>query len=311
MRHRSWPLGIVAVACGLMAGATTAPAAAIQTWVSGTGTDAGDCPVTAPCRTFQYAHGQTSVGGVISVLSAGDFGPLVIRKSISIVAEGVEALILGAGAANAAITIQAGANDIVSLRGLTIDMRGTGKTGIVFFSGAALHVQNCAIRRSVHGISAQLSSGTTSKLHVSDTAVADTSDNGINVFVGSTAIAKVVLDRVRVENAGQSGVRAAGRGSVTATVRDSVLKGNANAGINAGVIGTGIVTVMVDRTVVVDGFRGVSAAGGTTIRIGDSTVTGNATGLFTAGNGVIASYGTNTVNGNGTDGVPTSTIAMK
>jgi hypothetical protein len=41
-------------------------------------------------------------------------------------------------------------------------------------------------------------------------------------------------------------------------------------------------------------------------------VTGNSIGLdAVTGGGTIASYGTNKVNGNGTDGDPTSTIAMK
>ncbi len=95
--------------------------AAIATWVSGTGSDAGNCQITAPCRTFAFAHDQTNNNGAINVLSSGNFGPLTITKPISIVSDGVEAVI-NTGANGAGIVVQAGAA-AVSLRGLTIDMR--------------------------------------------------------------------------------------------------------------------------------------------------------------------------------------------
>jgi hypothetical protein len=148
MRHFSLPIGILAIACGLLAGATTAQAVP-ETWVSRTGSDGGTCPITAPCKTFQAAFFQTTTGGTINVLTSGNFGPVAITKSISIVAQGVEAVISTA-AGGAAIRVLAGAADIVSLRGLTIDV--SGSQGISFVSGAALHVQNCVIRKTTNGI---------------------------------------------------------------------------------------------------------------------------------------------------------------
>src|SRR6476661_10604703 len=83
--------GIVAI-CGLLAG-VTAGQAGVETWVSGSGSDAGICPITAPCRTFAYAHSQTTAHGAINVLTSGNFGPVTVTKAISIVADGVEAVI--------------------------------------------------------------------------------------------------------------------------------------------------------------------------------------------------------------------------
>ncbi len=134
MRHRSLSMGFIAA--GLIAGITAAQAAN-ETWVSGTGSDTGTCPRTAPCRTFAFAHDQTNNNGAINVLSSGNFGPLIITKPISIVADGVEAVI-NTALNGAAINVQAGANAIISLRGLTIDMRGTDNFAIRFVSGAAL-----------------------------------------------------------------------------------------------------------------------------------------------------------------------------
>jgi hypothetical protein len=69
--------------------------------------------------------------------------------------------------------------------------------------------------------------------------------------------------------------------------------------------------VLVDRTASVNNTTGISAVGaGATIRIGDSTISGNTTGLALS-TGAIRSYGTNKVDGNTTDGSPTSIITMK
>jgi len=315
MRRYSSPIGIAAIACGLLAHAAPARAASPVTWVSGTGTNAGSCPITAPCKTFQYAHNQTSINGSINVLSSGSFGPVKITKPISIVADGVEAAIVAGGAIGAGVRIEAGAGAIVSLRGLTIDLRGTDNRGIYFVSGAALHVHNSVIRRATSGIRFAPASGT-SALTVADSVIADTSSVGIFVAPTGSGSVQAVLDRVRVENASGGGIVFSGTnstGSIAATVRDSVAAGSASTGIVAQESGTGTTTVTVDRsTASVNNDAGIFAGGaGATIRIGDSTVSGNFTGLATGGAGVIDSYGTNKVDGNGTDGAPTSTIVMK
>jgi hypothetical protein len=308
MRFRSLPVGIVAIS--LLAGATTAQAG-IETWVSGTGTDAGTCPITAPCKTFAYAHGQTTLNGAINVLSSGNFGPVTITKPISIVAQGVEAVI-NTAAGGAAIAINAGPTAIVSLRGLTIDLHGTANDGISFVSGAALHIQDSVIRGSANGIKFAPAAGNR-ELYVADSVVADATAFGIFVVPTGSAGAKVMLDRVRVENASGNGMEFQGSsttGAITATVRDSVTAGGSSAGIRALDDNSGTTNVMVDRSAAVNNFTGIFSFGaGATIRIGDSTVTGNGTGLSAVN--AILSYGTNKVDGNGSDGAPTSTIAMK
>jgi hypothetical protein len=144
--------------------------------------------------------------------------------------------------------------------------------------------------------------------------------NGIIVAPSGSGSAKAVFDRVRVENGLGHGFSFSGSGttgSVTATVSDSVAAGNGNTGIFANV-GAGTTTVMIDRSASVNNATGIRVrtsiqfpAGAATARIGDSTVSGNTTGLDPELGGSILSYGTNKVNDNGTDGAPTSTISMK
>jgi len=302
MRRLSLSAGIFFI--GLL-GATSVQAGN-ESWVSGTGSDVGNCPRTAPCRTFQFAHDQTSNNGAINVLTAGNFGPVTITKPISIVADGVEAVI-NTAANGAAITVDAGDGAIISLRGLTIDLRGTNNIGINFFNGRALHVHNCAIRKGAEGI--RFTPGGNSELYIADSAIADHTFNGL--FVGPSGNTTAVLDRVRTENNGEIGMRFQGTAGITvdATLRDSVSAGNGTIGIVAvHFSASSTIKVMIEGSALLDNSTGVASdADGAVVRIGNSTVTGNNIGLRASGSGVIESYGTNKVDGNNTDvsGTPT------
>jgi hypothetical protein len=284
---------------------TATPArAAIETWVSGTGVDAGNlCAITAPCRTFAYALTKTGNGGTINVLTSGNFGPVTINKSVSIVADGVEALINTTAANGRAIQVAAGNSQVVSLRGLTIDI--ASGAGIDFVSGAALHVQNCVIRGGIWGI--LVGAGGTRELYVSDTVISKAGFFGVLIQVASTV--RAVLNRVRVENnATGAYLGQFNAADVSIVIRNSVFAGNAEHGIE--IVGEDT-TVTVDRSAIVNnGGAGISTSVGIA-RIGDSTVTGNTTGLEASG-GTIQSYGTNKIDGNGADTAGTITpIDMK
>src|SRR5262249_51217036 len=135
---------------------TAAHALNVKSWVANAGNDGNDCSLAHPCATFQRAHDQTNPGSEIGVLTPGDYGGsgsprLNIAKSITISNDGAgEASILADGAfgvgGQIGININAGAGDVVSLRGLIIDGQGTGGAGILFLRGSALHVQNCIVR---------------------------------------------------------------------------------------------------------------------------------------------------------------------
>jgi hypothetical protein len=165
---------------------------------------------------------------------------------------------------------------------LIITKPGTDNRGIGFASGAALHVQDCVIRRASNGILFLVFSGT-SELYVADTVVANSDANGIIVAPSGSGSAKPVFDRVRVENGLGHGFSFSGSGttgSITATVSDSVAAGHGNTGIFANV-GAGTTTVMIDRSASVNNATGIRVrtsiqfpGGAATARIGDSTVSG-------------------------------------
>jgi hypothetical protein len=128
--------------------AVPAEATVDHTYVSGKGTDTGGCttPPTA-CRTFAYALSQTAASGEIIVLDPANYSPVTITNSISIVADGggPAGIILPTANANA-ITISAGASDVVNLRGLTLDGEGTAFSGIRLNSAGTLTVSDCFVR---------------------------------------------------------------------------------------------------------------------------------------------------------------------
>src|ERR1051326_2197645 len=110
---------LVALAATLLACAfnsTTALAQSTRVFVAAQGSDSNPCTFAAPCRTFQHAHDAVAAGGEIDVLDPAGYGAVIITKAVSIQGHdfsGVSTPIGGTG-----ITINAGANAVVNLRGL-------------------------------------------------------------------------------------------------------------------------------------------------------------------------------------------------
>jgi hypothetical protein len=130
-------------------GFATAPAnaQATRTWASGVGDDANPCSRTAPCKTFAGAISKTAAAGEISVLDPGGFGAVTITKSISLVSDGNEGSILAGG--TAAIIINAGPTDIVSIYGLKLEGAGTpvnSPYGIRVLQAGSVYISHTVIR---------------------------------------------------------------------------------------------------------------------------------------------------------------------
>lgn len=286
---------LVVVFTGL-AFASLAQAQATRTWVSGVGDDVNPCSRTAPCKTFAGAISKTAAGGEINVIDAGGFGAVTITKSITIDGGGSFASIL-ASFTNG-IVVNAGANDVVTIRNLAINGAGTGVNGISFLAGANLYVENVVIFEfSGRGIDASHTS--VGILSVINTTITNC-DAGIHLSAAIVVAASI--DRTRVHGCG-TGVLA--DADARAMVRDSDLSSNgtglqANTGAEADV----------DTSLLAFSNVGIQANGGI-VRITNNTVTNNGTGLATLAGGQIISFGNNKVTGNFSDGVPSSTTVPR
>jgi hypothetical protein len=248
-----------------------AQAQATRTWVSGVGNDANPCSRTAPCKTFAGAISKTAAGGEIDALDPGGFGAVTITKAITIDGGGGQvASVLVAGTNG--IIVQAGVNDIVTLRNIRINGVGTGINGIRYLSGKALIVQDC----DIFGFTT----------------------NAIDTALG--AAGKLVVTDSKLTNNGGDGIRVATTaGNVLADIKG--VKAELNGGAAFHIVGTtGSVGAIIDHSDATLNGTGVSAASAT-VFLGNSTIVGNTTGVTGA---TVLSYKNNEINGNGTDGTP-------
>jgi hypothetical protein len=263
-----------------------------RTFVSGLGNDVIPCSRTAPCRTFGFAIGQTNAGGEVVALDSAGYGPFIISKPITVEASpGAYAGITvfsGDG-----ILVSAGPSDVVILRGITLNSQG-GTHGIDFGSAGVLHVESCVI----NGFSGDgISLSGPAQYYVKDTIIRNNTGSGIEV---SGPSASVSIDHVRIEgNGGGVFVREGGKASIS----NSVLSGNVAQALEALASGSGTMAELnVESCRVANNGTGVfaSGAGGGvgTIRLSNSTVTDNGTGVQQAVTGVLLSRTNNTIEGN-------------
>jgi hypothetical protein len=304
-------LTLTAVAAlGLMALAVPAHAQATRTWVSGVGDDANPCSRTAPCKTFAGAISKTAPAGEINVLDPGGFGAVTITKAITISSESPEAGVLVSGTNG--IIVQAGANDVIVLRGLDIQGLNTGLSGIVFNSGKALHVEKCTIRQfTVDGILFQ--PGTNADLYVLDTIISENGNLGNNTGGGiaitpSGGVTTGHISRTYSDNNVVGLVmKSTGAGQAFVTVDNSRLSRNNTDGVTVGAAAT----LMLDRSVLsLNKGAGVNAnAGGALARIGGTTISANNNGVVQSGGGTAQSFKNNQISGSFTsDGTPITAV---
>lgn len=286
-----------------------AQAQATRTWVSGVGDDANPCSRTAPCKTFAGAISKTAAGGEINVLDPGGFGAVTITKAITI--DGGTGS--GWGSILASLTngviVNAGANDVVRLRNLSIQGIGNGINGIRYLAGKALHVENSLIMGfTTNGI--EVNKTAAGALFVSDTNINGCATGIKTVTTVGTIIADlnhVTLERNAIGLDAQTGSRV--------TMANSYVAQNTNAGIFANSASNSEInleSVVVSHHINAGTAVGIRAgtATGAIVRCSNVSVLGNEIGLQVTGSGQIIRFtGTNKLGGNSVDGAFTSAIA--
>jgi len=213
---------------GLLSGdqIQTAEAQAIRTWVSGLGSDANPCSRTAPCLTFAGAITKTATGGEINALDPGDFGPVTITKSISLIVDSVTGgVLVGSGSA---ITVNAGADGVVVIRGLDINGAGTATTGIRFQSGKALFVEDTQVY-GFTGDAILANLATTGEVHIASSQLRNNGGAGVQAST-SSGLLTVTVDGSQLMN---NGVGLDARDNTTTTVTGSMVAGNSNVGLRS------------------------------------------------------------------------------
>ncbi|MEK7830337.1 MAG: right-handed parallel beta-helix repeat-containing protein, partial [Acidobacteriota bacterium] len=221
-------LNVVLSIAAMLSFAVFAQAQNPRTYVSASGTDAGNCDQLAqPCRLVGYALSVVDARGEVVILDSGYYRPFLVNKSVTIAAApGVYAQIQITEEGGTAIQVATAARDYVVLRGLTVHSPGgdAGQIGIHFSTGGALHVENCTINGfTLSGIT---SSG--AELFVKDTTIRN-SNYSVHI-VGNGNIPRAVLENCRLEN-GTHGIHASSNARVTA--KNTTAAGNSGSGFLA------------------------------------------------------------------------------
>ena len=286
-----------------------------KVWVSKAGVDSGTCgAVASPCATFQQAHNNVAAAGDIGVLTPGDYGPVVILKSINVTNDGSgEAAVLVAPNGRG-IEVAAGPGDIIGLRGLTVDGQSAGLAGIDVGTASAVHIQTCVVRNLASGYGI-LHEGGSTRLFVSDTTIVGAGGAGIVISI-DTGRPDIVLDRVRLENNLHGlfvDTSLAAGGGAHVVVRDSIIAGNAGNGVYALASQFGLPAfAFIEGSSIVDNAgSGILTHGlRATVILGSSQITRNGAGVTTVNGGQVFSYGDNQNNNNiGAEGTPTGMLA--
>jgi hypothetical protein len=296
-------------AAASLAAMQSAPALAFSDWafVSVNGSDSNNCLIATPCRSFQGAYNQTNPGGTIVVLTAGGYGVVKITHSVSIVNDGVGTAVIFAPdpthTVGAAITIAAGPNDTVNLRGITIDGDGAQSNnqavnGIAVSSVYALNIENCIFKNFMQfGLS--IGPNAASAISVSNTHFSGIGNIGYAVFLnnrtGSNPV-QAVFDHIEIDNSGGFLVISSGPTDVTVTDSKSV---NNTGGFQVQSGSTAPVNLTLVRSTSANNTLGVGAFGAAaTLRVSQSTITGNQHGWLTQSGGSVLSYGDNIIDSN-------------
>ena len=206
-----------------------------RTFVSGLGNDANPGTREQPKRTFASALTVTNPGGQIVALDSAGYGfsTLTINKSVSIIVpQGVTGFITVSGDTNG-ITINAGSDAIVSLRGLIIENSSPGSGyGIRSSSVGALTVEDCAIRNFYYGILFYQANARHLQVHGGSVRG---NTFGIDVEPTAAVALDAIVTRCLVQNnrAGGVGLSAynAYGGTAVMRVSDCTITNNGGAGV--------------------------------------------------------------------------------
>ena len=293
---------------------TAAHAQATRTWVSGVGDDANPCSRTAPCKTFAGAISKTAAKGVISILDPGGFGAVTITKSITIDGGGIKGSVLNS--MTNGVVVNAGANDVVRLRDISIDGGGNGVNGVRFIAGGALILDGVKINDTSSGHGVLFSPNVPARLVVNNCVISNNSGGqGIYVLPASGGSARVSINNTIISN-NAGGVRAEDKSVVS--IQNSTISSNNSHGVAANSAAQPV-EITVDHTQVTNNGVGVAGSAGVksngalaSVIISDNVITGNENGLSISGGADIMSFGSNRITANETtDGTPTGTLTTR
>lgn len=298
----------------LMFAAVSAQAQSTKIFVASFGNDANNGSRGSPKRNFQPAHDAVAAGGEVVALDTASYGALVITKSVGITTPaGITGFITTTGGTNG-ITVNAGASDKVSLRGLTINAVNTTGTprGILLNVAATLTVDACTVSGYNNGIRCEPSVDTALVL-TNSTLRGNTAAGFIAAFAAANNV-RATIDRCALVSNGAEGIIVSGTTTAGASQRvevcHSLIANNKTSGVFTA--GSNAFTLLQGCTVSAND-RGINVQTGAVAKVDGCAITANTTlGIQVSGTGAsLLSRGNNTLEDNGADGTFSGSYSAK
>jgi hypothetical protein len=318
MKSRAFCFTLLATIAISIAASLPAQAQITEAFVSRNGVDTSNncASATSPCRSLQRAHDQLTSNGQITILDTGEFFSVEITKSVSIIndsggiATAVDNAVAPTASEAAPVVILAGPNDVVTLRGLTLNpsIGSSAFSGLVVNNARQVNIQNCTILNALNGIlvapstlGRALTVTSAINLKVQDTTLIG-NGTGMKITTVPPGVAvNAVANRTQIDNNVGGGLRADGTsgGSITVDLVDSSVSLNGGNGINA-VAGAGQNMVTIKNSVVAkNAVAGVQANGANAaVLLVNTLLDQNTTGATSVvSGGHIVTYGNNQIVG--------------
>jgi hypothetical protein len=225
MKINLLPFFALVAALTVLPGITPAARAqATRTWVSGVGDDVNPGSRTAPCKTFAGAISKTAAGGEIDCLDSGGFGTVTITNSITIDGTPILAGVLASGTDG--IIVNAGTNDVVTLRNISFNGIGSGLFGLDILSAGSVRLENCVIYGWSCGVFF-IPANTNATLYLLNCHIHTCRGQGVIAETTGSTSPKVVIEHCQIERC-STGVACYGP---VVTLSDSTVANNTSFGL--------------------------------------------------------------------------------
>ena len=293
--------------CSFFAAGGSAQTAGRSFVSAGTGSDANLCTRIAPCRSFSAAVNTTVATGEVIALDSGGYGPVTINKAISITSPaGVYAGITGSVPLVPAVIINAGASDLIVLRGLTLNSTGS-------HDGIDITVAGTVILKNL-----EITGFPDEGVYLTapaDLVVTDTEfrGNGDGLFAKCSTRATISIERASFQGNILSSIDL--DNNIDASIRNSVIHGSDHGVLVSPVTAGATSQADIENCIITHAFSGIRSggdAGTADVRVSNSTITMNIFGLNTNLGSTLTSRSNNTLEANTTsDGTFTGLFTAK
>jgi hypothetical protein len=117
-------------------------------YVAYNGADTNPCTRVSPCQTITHALSVVNAGGQVTIVGSGTYDNFTVGKAVTVAAEPGVVAVLDVSAHEIGITINAGANDRVAIRGLYLNGGGVESmtAGISVLSAGEVSIDNVVAR---------------------------------------------------------------------------------------------------------------------------------------------------------------------